>query len=136
MSIGTHSEDTDTQTSHLQPNIKVCFHDNTAEVGFVNITVFFQAPLVPKGTPVVNALAKQRSCIENILRACVGLPPENNMLLEHKLRHPLIAFGDLSSAQNKIEMHNWVSVMNGTVDVPKQIVDKTHQHGPKNYTQG
>jgi len=31
-----------------------------------------KAPLVPAGTPVVNALFKQRSCIENILKACVG----------------------------------------------------------------
>lgn len=26
-----------------------------------------------------------RQCIVNIFRAAVGLPPENNMLLEHKL---------------------------------------------------
>uniref|UniRef100_A0A8D8WKQ0 inositol-3-phosphate synthase n=1 Tax=Cacopsylla melanoneura TaxID=428564 RepID=A0A8D8WKQ0_9HEMI len=44
-----------------------------------------KAPLVPTGTPVVNALARQRSCIENILRACLSLPPENSMSLEHKL---------------------------------------------------
>ena len=44
-----------------------------------------KAPLVPKGTPVVNALLKQRVAIENILRACLALPPDNNMLLEHKL---------------------------------------------------
>ena len=43
-----------------------------------------KAPLVPRGTPVVNALAKQRAMLENIFRACVGLAPENNMLLEHK----------------------------------------------------
>ncbi|XP_025795940.1 inositol-3-phosphate synthase 1 isoform X1 [Panicum hallii] len=43
-----------------------------------------KAPLVPAGTPVVNALAKQRAMLENILRACVGLAPENNMMLEHK----------------------------------------------------
>ena len=30
--------------------------------------------------PVVNALAKQRAMLENFFRACVGLPPENNML--------------------------------------------------------
>jgi hypothetical protein len=35
---------------------------------------------------VVNALAKQRAMLENILRACVGLAPENNMILEHKWR--------------------------------------------------
>ncbi|XP_072393904.1 uncharacterized protein Inos [Diabrotica undecimpunctata] len=44
-----------------------------------------KAPLVPKGTPVVNALNKQRACIENVIKACIGLPPENNMTLEHKL---------------------------------------------------
>lgn len=44
-----------------------------------------KAPLVPSGTPVVNALFKQRACIDNVLRACLGLPPDSNMLLEHKL---------------------------------------------------
>jgi myo-inositol-1-phosphate synthase len=43
-----------------------------------------KAPLVPSGTPIVNALQKQRACIENLLRACLGLPPDNNMLLECK----------------------------------------------------
>ncbi|XP_027520174.1 inositol-3-phosphate synthase 1 [Corapipo altera] len=33
-----------------------------------------KAPLVPEGTPVVNALFRQRSCIENILRY-PGVPP-------------------------------------------------------------
>lgn len=48
------------------------------------LSYLFKAPNVPEGTPVVNALAKQRACVENILRACVGLPPENSMLLEAK----------------------------------------------------
>jgi hypothetical protein len=43
---------------------------------------------VPPGTPVVNALAKQRAMLENILRACVGLAPENNMMLEYKWYRP------------------------------------------------
>lgn len=43
-----------------------------------------KAPLVPQGTPVINALAKQRACLENFLRALVGLPPDNNMLLQFK----------------------------------------------------
>jgi myo-inositol-1-phosphate synthase len=43
-----------------------------------------KAPLVPDDTPVVNALAKQRAALENVMRACVGLPPENNMMLEFK----------------------------------------------------
>lgn len=44
-----------------------------------------QAPLTPPGTPVVNSLAKQRAALTNILRACVGLSPESDMTLEHKL---------------------------------------------------
>ncbi|KAG5460312.1 MAG: myo-inositol-1-phosphate synthase, partial [Olpidium bornovanus] len=48
------------------------------------LSYMLKAPLVPPGTPVVNALAKQRSALENIFRACVGLPPQNDMLLEHK----------------------------------------------------
>jgi hypothetical protein len=43
-----------------------------------------KAPLVPDNTPVVNALSKQRAALENVMRACVGLPPENNMMLEFK----------------------------------------------------
>ena len=48
------------------------------------LSYLLKAPVVPHGTPVINALSKQRECIVNILRACVGLCPENNMLLEHK----------------------------------------------------
>lgn len=44
-----------------------------------------KAPLVPQGAPVVNALSAQRAAIENIFRACVGLPPESHMGLEHRL---------------------------------------------------
>lgn len=44
-----------------------------------------KAPLVPPGTPVVNALFKQRACIENVLKACIGLPPDSHMHLEHKI---------------------------------------------------
>ncbi|XP_023217120.1 inositol-3-phosphate synthase 1-A-like isoform X3 [Centruroides sculpturatus] len=47
-----------------------------------------KAPMVPKGAQIVNALFKQRACIENIFRACIGLPPLNHMELEHKVCHP------------------------------------------------
>ena len=43
-----------------------------------------KAPLVPDGTPVVNALGRQRAMLENVVRACIGLPPDNNMMLEFK----------------------------------------------------
>ncbi|KAL1587009.1 hypothetical protein WHR41_04105 [Cladosporium halotolerans] len=49
------------------------------------LSYMLKAPLTPPGTPVVNALAKQRSALVNVLRACVGLEPENDMTLEHKL---------------------------------------------------
>merc|ERR1712000_691363 len=48
------------------------------------LSYLLKAPFVPEKTPVVNALNRQRSCIENILRALVGLPPEHSMLLEAK----------------------------------------------------
>ena len=49
------------------------------------LSFLLKAPQVPPRTPVVNALFPQRQCIVNIIRALVGLPPENNMLLEHKV---------------------------------------------------
>jgi myo-inositol-1-phosphate synthase len=49
------------------------------------LSYMLKAPLTPPGTPVVNALAKQRAALTNIFRACVGLEPENDMTLEHKL---------------------------------------------------
>jgi myo-inositol-1-phosphate synthase len=49
------------------------------------LSYLIKAPLVPRGTPVVNALFAQKQCITNIFRAAIGLPPENNMMLEHKL---------------------------------------------------
>ncbi|KAG0369382.1 Myo-inositol-1-phosphate synthase [Mortierella sp. AD032] len=50
------------------------------------LSYMLKAPLVPHGTQVVNALAKQRYAMENIFRACVGLPPQNEMLLEAKVQ--------------------------------------------------
>ncbi len=49
------------------------------------LSYMLKAPLTPPGTPVVNALAKQRAAVTNIFRACVGLEPESDMTLEHKL---------------------------------------------------
>jgi len=52
------------------------------------LSYLLKAPLVPPETPVINALFKQRACIDNVLRACVGLPPETNMRLEYQTRFP------------------------------------------------
>ncbi|KAI2625095.1 myo-inositol-1-phosphate synthase [Hypoxylon sp. NC1633] len=49
------------------------------------LSYMLKAPLTPPGTPVVNALAKQRAALTNVFRACVGLEPESDMTLEHKL---------------------------------------------------
>ncbi|KAK3213689.1 hypothetical protein GRF29_28g666581 [Pseudopithomyces chartarum] len=49
------------------------------------LSYMLKAPLTPTGTPVINALAKQRAAMTNIFRACVGLEPESDMTLEHKL---------------------------------------------------
>lgn len=49
------------------------------------LSYMLKAPLTPPGTPVVNALGKQRNALTNIFRACVGLQPESEMTLEHKL---------------------------------------------------
>eukprot|EP00494_Astrolonche_serrata_P031389 UN31658 len=48
------------------------------------LSYLLKAPMTGKTEPVVNALAAQRACIENILKALVGLHSENNMMLEHK----------------------------------------------------
>lgn len=45
---------------------------------------YMKIPRTPSNEPIVNALGRQKACIENILRALVGLPPENHMLLETK----------------------------------------------------
>lgn len=49
------------------------------------LSYMLKAPLTPPATPVVNALTKQRACLANIFRACLGLQPEADILLEHKL---------------------------------------------------
>ncbi|KAM9440073.1 inositol-3-phosphate synthase 1-A-like [Clarias gariepinus] len=46
-----------------------------------------KAPLVPPKAPVVNAFFRQRACIENVMRACLGLPPQNHMQLEYKMQN-------------------------------------------------
>ncbi|RNF26567.1 myo-inositol-1-phosphate synthase [Trypanosoma conorhini] len=49
------------------------------------LSYLLKAPCVPEGAPVVNALNRQKQAIDNVLRALVGIPPENNMLLECSL---------------------------------------------------
>ncbi|OLY78007.1 Inositol-3-phosphate synthase [Smittium mucronatum] len=51
------------------------------------LSYMLKAPVVPPNAPVVNALAKQRAAMENIMRAFIGLPPSNDMMLEHSAYH-------------------------------------------------
>ncbi|XP_052872601.1 inositol-3-phosphate synthase [Anopheles cruzii] len=62
-----------------------------------------KAPLVPQGTPVVNSLFRQRTAIENIMRACVGLPPLSHMTLEHRFD---LAVGENPSPAMKSQSTN------------------------------
>jgi len=48
------------------------------------LSYLLKAPQVPPGTPVVNALFKQRAMIANVFKACLGLYPEAHMMLEHR----------------------------------------------------
>ena len=63
------------------------------------LSYLLKAPLVPKDTPLVNALFKQRAAIENIMRAMLSLPAQNHMLLEYKL-------ADMSVFQKDLQMQN------------------------------
>jgi len=62
------------------------------------LSYMLKAPLVPPGTPVVNSLFRQREAIGNFLRACVGLPPESHMLLEHRFHDAGEVWGDSTAA--------------------------------------
>jgi myo-inositol-1-phosphate synthase len=55
------------------------------------LSYLLKAPFVPAGTPVINALNRQKQAIENLFRAMVGLPPENNMGLECRMRQKMTA---------------------------------------------
>lgn len=81
-----------------------------------------KAPLVPNGTPVVNALFKQKACIENVLRACLGLAPESNMLLEHKV----LTLMESHSGKTEIKKMKFEeSVQNGKIKVQNGVCNGT-----------
>lgn len=53
------------------------------------LSYMLKAPMVPQGTPVVNALNRQKQAIENLLRAMIGLPADNSMMLECRVKDML-----------------------------------------------
>lgn len=66
------------------------------------LSYLLKAPLTPAGVPVVNALAAQRASIVNVFRACVGLAPDNFMLLEHKLPSLMNKYNFAKKAAEKV----------------------------------
>lgn len=66
--------------------------ENTENVEWENLhsvasmlSFLLKAPMVPSHAPVVNALMKQRKGIETLLRAMIGLPPVDDLCLQHRL---------------------------------------------------
>ncbi|KAK5886567.1 hypothetical protein CesoFtcFv8_017589 [Champsocephalus esox] len=87
------------------------FHSVLALLSFL-----CKAPLVPSGTPVINAFFRQRASIINIMRACLGLPPQNHMLLEHKLQRNFLP--------------PQAAYINGHVTASKKVVLTNGNHVP------
>mmetsp|Transcript_10158 Transcript_10158/g.37807 ORF Transcript_10158/g.37807 Transcript_10158/m.37807 type:complete len:511 (-) Transcript_10158:203-1735(-) len=44
------------------------------------LSYLLKAPLVPKNTPLVNSLFRQKACINNILKTVAGIPVDDEML--------------------------------------------------------
>jgi myo-inositol-1-phosphate synthase len=65
------------------------------------LSYMLKAPMVPNGAPIVNALYTQREAIVNIMRACLGLGPNNHMTLEHRLASSLDAMQNGARASKK-----------------------------------
>ena len=64
----------------------VCLLERQEALGESILSYMLKAPLVPRGTPVINALMKQQRAITNLLCALVGLPVDGDMMLAHRLR--------------------------------------------------
>jgi len=69
------------------------------------LSYLLKAPIVPENTPIVNALFKQRAAIDNILRACVGLPSDNNMRLEYVTKMPMFSQSSSTSERVHVREH-------------------------------
>jgi myo-inositol-1-phosphate synthase len=75
-----------TLRDHSKPDAKF----ESAKSVLSLLSYMCKAPLVPKGTQVVNSLFRQRAAVENILRACVGLSPNSHMALEQRVNFEII----------------------------------------------
>jgi myo-inositol-1-phosphate synthase len=77
------------------------------------LSYMLKAPMVPQGAPVVNALFAQRQAIVNVMRACLGLAPENYMTLEHRLESSL-AEQQVAHSSKNVESLSKKRRINGT----------------------
>ena len=68
------------------------------------LSYMLKAPLVPNGAPVVNALFAQRNAIVNLMRACLGLAPDNHMSLEHRFESTLAVLNGGEPAEKKMRL--------------------------------
>ena len=68
------------------------------------LSYMLKAPLVPHGAPVVNALFTQRCAVINLMRACLGLAPDNHMTLEHRFESTLAALNAAEPANKKMRL--------------------------------
>mmetsp|Transcript_41455 Transcript_41455/g.62882 ORF Transcript_41455/g.62882 Transcript_41455/m.62882 type:complete len:472 (-) Transcript_41455:170-1585(-) len=64
------------------------------------LSYMLKAPLVPGGAPVVNALFTQRCAVINVMRACLGLGPDNHMTLEHRFESSLSEHKEQASVEH------------------------------------
>lgn len=49
------------------------------------LSYMLKAPLVKPGTDVVNSLNRQRSALDQFLKACLGLEHQGDLLLETRI---------------------------------------------------
>jgi len=70
------------------------------------LSYMLKAPLVPNGAPVVNALFTQRCAVINVMRACLGLAPDNHMTLEHRFESTLAQLQQQVTHTNKKQRTN------------------------------
>lgn len=81
------------------------------------LSYMLKAPLVPQGAPVINALFTQRCAIVNVLRACLGLAPDNHMTLEHRFESSLTELQG-----NSVKQHMKEKVRTDSTSSPKTII--------------
>ncbi|KAK2707665.1 uncharacterized protein LOC136029525 [Artemia franciscana] len=68
------------------------------------LSYLLKAPLTRPGFPAVNSLFRQRYGIENLIRACVGLPPNHQIMLKERIRK-MVSTEDLNGKTTENGVH-------------------------------